>query len=459
MNAEELVLPCCISFKSGPLRRALSLKIGLRESGATLTLKFRCLVSDFSCRLNACRFPAPVMFQKVLVIDDSPAFADLAEKVLAHQYPGAAVDVLYAQRGMDAFERLQIAQPDLILLSDSLPDLKADLVCARLLSDPVTASIPVCLMNTTGEADAMEDRFPNVRKVVSRPVSRDVMAELLSRLVAAPSAATGVSQLQDPARSAFSGHTGFFQIQAALQMAHGDRLTGVLRFFVSRTPVDLYVSKGRFVFASTRNYALYCRDSHAVLEEASLGQVMEAQLGQSVTGCPLFLYLGLKGLLPQEEVVPLIREHGQRLFASLWSVGRVAFEFERLDVLPEFAAKFPASGDDADNWVLVCLRHLRMDQLPLSLRIGPNGSPVYTRRGTELVQRLRLTERELRFASGVNGAESLLSLAKRTGIELAEAQAMVFRFTALGVMDYWSGTGLPGAALPGTAARRRPLSV
>lgn len=399
------------------------------------------------------------MFQKVLVIDDSPASADLAEKVLAQQYPGAAVDVLYAQRGMDAFERLQVAQPDLILLSDALPDLRAEAVCARLLSDSITASIPVCLVNASGEADSMEDRFPNIRKVIARPVGRDVLAELLARLVAAPAISSAASSIQDPARSAFSGHTGFFQIQAALQMAHGDRLTGVLRFFVSRTPIDLYVSKGRFVFASTRNYALYCRDSSAVLEEASLGQVMEAQLGQAVSGCPLFLYLGLKGLLPQEEVVPLIREHGQRLFASLWSVGRVAFEFERLDVLPEFASKFPASGDDADNWVLVCLRHLRMDQLPLSLRIGANGSPVYTRRGTELVQRLRLTEREMRFASGVNGAESLLSLAKRTGIDLAEAQAMVFRFTALGVMDYWSGMGLPGAALPVTSSRRRALTV
>lgn len=399
------------------------------------------------------------MFQKVLVIDDSPAAAEIAEKVLAQQYPGATVDVLYAQRGMDAFERLQVAQPELILLSDALPDMKAEAVCARLLSDPVTAQIAVCLVNSSGEADFMEERFPNIRKVVARPVGRDVLAELLARVVAAPAALSGAPLLHDPARSVFSGHTGFFQIQAALQMAHGDRLTGILRFHVSRTPIDLYVSKGRFVFASTRNYSLYCRDSSAVLEEASLGQIMEAQLGQAVSGCPLFLYLGLKGLLPQEEVVPLIREHGQRLFAALWSVGRVAFEFERMETLPEFAAKFPASGDDADNWVLVCLRHLRMDQLPLSLRVGTNGSPVYTRRGTELVQRLRLTERELRFASGVNGAESLLSLAKRTGIDLAEAQAMVFRFTALGVMDYWSGMGLPGAALPVASTRRRALPV
>lgn len=399
------------------------------------------------------------MFQKVLVIDDSPVSAEMLEKVLAQQYPGAAVDILYAQRGLDAFERLQVALPEAILLSDALPDMTVEAVCARLSSDPATEHIPICLVNASGEADALEDRFPNVRKVLQRPAGRDALAELLSRLVSAPKGDRAVPEFHDPARSAFSGHTGFFQIQAALQMAHGDRLTGVLRFFLSRAPVELYVSKGRFVFASTRNTALYCRDSSVVLEQASLGQIMEAQQGQAVSGCPLFLYLGLKGLLPQEDVVPLIREHGHRLFASLWTAGRVAFEFERLDVLPEFAAKFPASGDDADNWVLVSLRHTRMEQLPLPLRIGTNGSPVYTRRGTELIQRLRLTEKEVRFAGGVNGAESLLSLAKRTGVDLAEAQAMVFRFTTLGVMDYWTGTGLPGSALPVTSARRRSLAV
>jgi hypothetical protein len=95
-----------------------------------------------------------------------------------------------------------------------------------------------------------------------------------------------------------------------------------------------------------------------------------------------------------------------------------------------------------------------MDQLPLALRIASNGSPVYTRRGTEIVQRLRMNDREARFAANVNGAESLLSLAKRTGVDLVEAQNIVFRFTTLGVMDYWTGGGLPGAALPASGRRR-----
>ena len=399
------------------------------------------------------------MFQKILVIDDTPAMASLAETVLSRQYPGASVDVLFAQKGLDAFARMQVVQPDLILLSDSLPDLRAEAVCMRLVSDPSTAGIPVYLVNQTGEADAIEDLYQNVSRVLPRPVLYDTMAEIMGKVVALPRPLSYPSRnvlFYDQARAVFSGHTGFFQTQAALQMASGDRLTGVLRFFVNRSPIELYVNRGRFVFASTRNCALYCRESPAVLEQATLGQLIEAREAQEVSGCPLFLYLGMRGLMPQEDVVPVVREHGHRLFSSLWTAGRVPFEFERMDVLPEFAEKFPASGEDADNWVLVSLRHLQMNQLPVGMRIDPNGSPVYTRKGASLIERLRLSESESRFAARVNGAESLLSIAKRTGIDLEEARAMVFRFTTLGVMDYWAGQALPGSSLA-ISAQRLPL--
>ncbi len=392
----------------------------------------------------------PVMFHKILVIDDHLAAARLAESVLAQRFSGAPVDVLVAQRGLDAFDRIQGAQPDLIVLSDALPDLKAEAVCLRLLSDPMTARVPVYLVNATGEADAVEERYPNVRRILQRPIGRETMTEILSQLVAQPPPVRPGARDQlfyDQARAAFSGHTGFFQVQAALQMASGDRLTGVLRFFVNRAPIELYVNRGRFVFASTRNYGVYCRESSVVLERASLGQLMEAQQAQAVSGCPLFLYLAMRGVIANEDVVPMVREHGHRLFSALWTLGRIPFEFERMDVLPEFAAKFPAASEDADNWVLLALRHAKLERLPAGLRVDPNGSPVYTRRGAELIQRLKLTEAEARFASAVNGAESLFSLAKRTGCGMPEALALVFRFTTLGVMDYWAGQAVPGAAL------------
>lgn len=392
------------------------------------------------------------MFQKILIIDESPALARMVEGVLERRYPGSSVDVLFAQSGMDAFERMEVTRPDLILLADSLPDLRAEAVCMRLLIDPVLAPVPVYLLNETGEADLLEERYSNIRTVLPHALTEDLLAEILSNLISLPRLdADDGRQLYDSARAAFSGHTGFFKIQAALQMAHGDRLSGILRFFVQRAPIELYVSRGRFVFASTRNFILYSRGSTAVLPQAALGQIMEAQEAQSVSGCPLFLYLSTRGLLPPDEVVPIVREHGYRLFSALWTVGRVPFEFERTDYLPDFAAKFPASAEDADNWVLSCLRHVRMEQLPVGMRVEPEGSPVFTRKGASLVERLRLTDLESRFAACVNGAESLLSIAKRTGIEMADAQAIVFRLTTLGVMDYWAGQQLPGSATIGKA--------
>jgi hypothetical protein len=313
-------------------------------------------------------------------------------------------------------------------------------------------------VNKTGEADLIEDLYQNVSRVLPRPVLYDTMAEIMGKVVALPRPLSPPSRnlpFYDQARAAFSGHTGFFQTQAALQMAFGDRLTGVLRFFVNRFPIELYVNRGRFVFASTRNCALYCRESPAVLDGATLGQIVEASEAQEVSGCPLFLYLGMRGLIPQEDVVPVVREHSHRLFSSLWTAGRVPFEFERMDVLPEFAEKFPASGEDADNWVLVSLRQLQTSQLPVGMRIDSNGSPVYTRKGASLIERLRLSDIESRFAARVNGAESLLSIAKRTGIEMEEAKALVFRFTTLGVMDYWTGQALPGSS-PAISAQRLP---
>ena len=57
---------------------------------------------------------------------------------------------------------------------------------------------------------------------------------------------------------------------------------------------------------------------------------------------------------------------------------------------------------------------------------------------------------EARFATAVNGAESLQSIAKKIGIPLTDALLIVFRFQALEIIDYWSSNvlSLPGGSGP-----------
>jgi len=386
------------------------------------------------------------MSQKILVIDDSLATSKLTETVIAQSFHN--IDVLVAQRGAEAFERFHLAQPELILLDETMPDMDAEAICYRLLNDPATAKVPVVLMATNGNGDSIGDRYSNVVKVLAKPVTLDSLTEVVGATLAkARPGANPARQLlfHDPSHTVFSGHTAFFSLRAALQMASGDRLTGVLRFFLNRNPIELFINKGRFLFATTRNVQLYCRESPAILSSTSLGLIMEAQGSQAATGCPLFLYLSSRNGFPHDDVVQIVRDHGMRVFSNLWTAGRVTFEFAELTQFPEYVKNFPPGAEDPDNWVLGSLRHVRYESLMGSQRPDPNGSPAYTRKGYELVQKLKLNDVEARFATAINGSESLQSIAKRIGIPLNDALLIVFRFAALEIIDYWSSNVL---ALP-----------
>lgn len=379
------------------------------------------------------------MSHKILVIDDTLAASKLAETVLAQNFNG--VDILLAQRGAEAFDRFNVAQPDVILLDEALPDMNAEAVCYRLLNDSATSKVPVVLFSTNGNGDAIAERYPNVVKVLHKPVTPEALLEALTTTLAKVRG-TGHPARQilfhDPARTLFSGHTAFFSLRSALQMAYGDKLTGVLRFFINRFPVELFVSKGRFLFATSRNFQLYCRESPVILGSTNLATIIEGQVTQSATGCPIFLFLSMRGGFPHDDVVQITRDHGMRIFANLFTAGRVAFEFEELQQFPEFARNFPPAPEDPDNWILGALRHVRYENLMGTQRPDPNGSPAYTRKGYELIQKLKLNDVEARFATAINGAESLQSIAKKVGIPLNDALLIVFRFQALEIIDYWN---------------------
>ena len=394
------------------------------------------------------------MSQKILVIDDTLVISKLTENVVADNFNG--VDVLVAQRGQDAFDRFNLAQPDLILLNESLPDMDGEMVCYRLLNEPNTAKVPVVVVAANGRGEAFAERYANVMKVLPKPPTPESLLEVFNTALAKHRPTVNPARallFYNPARAVFSGHTHFFTLRQALQMAYGDKLTGVLRFFLNRYPIELFMSKGLFLFASTRNFVLYCRDSPAILSATNLGTIIDGQNTQRATGCPIFLYVSMRGGFPHEDVVQITRDHGQRVFANLWTAGRVTFEFEELSQFPDFVKNFPPTTEDPDNWILASLRHVKFESLMAHQRPDPNGSPAYTRKGYELIQRLKLNDIEARFATAVNGAESLQSIAKKIGIPLNDALLIVFRFLSLEIIDYWSSNvlSLQGGAQPAGA--------
>ena len=384
------------------------------------------------------------MAQKILVIDDSPAAARLTESMIAQHFPGC--DVLTASRGSDGFERITLAGPDLVLLNDTLPDMDAEGVLARLSADPHSAHTPVVLMIEPSKAADLNGHHANLKRVLPKPVSPEALLDAVTSVLGSKPSSRRV--LPSRGGVVFSGHTGFIPLRQALAMAQSDRLTGVLRFQLGRHPIELWMNGGKFLFATTRNFNLYCSGSPAILSATNLGMILEGQVNQQVTACPLFLYLAARNGFPHEDVASITRDHGQRLFSHLFTAGRVTFEFEEMSELPDYVRNFPGATEDPDNWILGALRHVKMEQIPPAQRPDPNGSPAYTRRGYELVQKLRLNEVEVRFAGAINGTDALQAIASKLGIPLLDALLIVFRFQSLEIIDFWNAgvLSLPGAA-------------
>jgi DNA-binding response OmpR family regulator len=379
------------------------------------------------------------MAQKILVIDEPQTAADIAENVFARNFPGC--DVLVASRGSDVFERLNAASPDLVLLNDGLPDADAGAVLARLAVDPFSANTPVLLLADSARTHEFNGKYPNIARVLTKPATMEALTAAVGEILGGK----GGGRRMLPGRSggvAFSGHTGVISLRQALHMAQGDRLTGVLKFQLGRHPVDLWMNAGRFLFATTHNFQLYCGGSPVILSATNLGLIVESQINQQITGCPIFLFLSVRNGFPHDDVVQITRDHGQRLFSHLHTAGRITFEFEETENFPDYVANFPASGDDADNWILGALRHVKFDQIAPNQRPDPNGSPAYTRRGYDLIQKLKLNDVEARFASAINGSESLQVIAHKVGIPLNDALLVVFRFQSLEIVDFWNSGSL-----------------
>ena len=240
----------------------------------------------------------------------------------------------------------------------------------------------------------------------------------------------------------FCGDTRFFSLNRALQTIAAQKLTGSLRVFWSKEPVDLLVQNGQIVLATTQDPELYCPEAPITLANVDQERIVAARAEQRLIGCPLFITLAQEDLILREPAMQLVQHHGQKLFAQLWSVPAVRFVFERTAQLPTYAHELPAEPD-VDHWALASLRFIQFPQLGGREYYDPASIPAYTRDGFERVQNLRLTVAEAQFASQFNGSRSVQQIAKNLRLDLKFARLTLFRFLALEIVECWP---------PGTAA-------
>ncbi len=84
---------------------------------------------------------------KIMAVDDEPDIVKLVKISLEM----ANFEVVEAFGGQEALDKIQAAQPDLILLDIMMPDINGFEVCQKIKADPATKHIPVILLTAKGQ--------------------------------------------------------------------------------------------------------------------------------------------------------------------------------------------------------------------------------------------------------------------------------------------------------------------
>ena len=249
----------------------------------------------------------------------------------------------------------------------------------------------------------------------------------------------------------FCGDTRFFSLNRALQVIANQKLTGTLRSFWDRQPVDLLAQNGLVLFATTNDPELYCPEAPVALSNIDADRIAAARARQQETGCPLFITLAQENLISHEPAMQLAQHHGQKLFAELWAAPSVRFSFHQ-GALPDYATMLEGAID-IDQWALAALRFVQFLQLGDRSFYDPASVPAYTRDGFERVQNLQLTVAEAQFASQFNGTRSVQQIAKNLRLDLNFASVTLFRFLALEIVECWPATTGAGQEKKGVFQR------
>jgi CheY-like chemotaxis protein len=396
------------------------------------------------------------MTRTILAIDDSLTLREFILRCLSRH--STENRIVLAKDGKEGLELAASEKPDLILLDFVLPDMKGDEVCRRLRENERTAKIPVVLMSSSAaEMKRTEAQFDTVIKSIAKPFTPELLCatvsfgfrEITKKSVPAAPARGGTGFFAKPAPAPagvlMSGHSGQFSIAWVLNALEQDQLTGVLRVFCGAQPIELFVVAGRPLVVTTRDGETYLKGRQPNFTPQQKNLLEVALKAQSDCGCPVFISLAERKVLPMAGARTLSHEFGLALFAQTWTAPRARFEFVAQAAVPAFAASLPPFDGPMGEWAMESLRCVG-GECGASMAWGePTGIPAYTRRGYERIQQIPLNDEEVAFAGLIGPTTSLADIAKAMRIDTETAQRILFRYLCLEILDYWPASLLRAA--------------
>ncbi len=149
--------------------------------------------------------------KKILIVDDQPYETLIIGNYLVEEN----YQVITANSGLDALDKIMINQPDMVLLDVMMPGMDGFEVCRRIKNDPQSVLMPVVLITALeGQSDRIEGIKAGADEFLSKPINRE---ELLARV-----------------RSLLR----YQQARKALESAHHEQLTNMFKRYISPALVD-----------------------------------------------------------------------------------------------------------------------------------------------------------------------------------------------------------------------------
>jgi DNA-binding response OmpR family regulator len=104
----------------------------------------------------------------VLVVDDEPMARTLLRLMLVR----AGFEVVEAEDGFDALEKVSQNPPDLMILDIMMPGMDGFTVCESIRNDARTASLPIIMLSAKTDAESINRGLQvGANKYLTKPVS------------------------------------------------------------------------------------------------------------------------------------------------------------------------------------------------------------------------------------------------------------------------------------------------
>ena len=124
------------------------------------------------------------MAAQILIVDDEPELL----QALSIRLTAAGFVCDTATNGREAFERLEVALPDLIIVDLLMPEVSGYEVCRRLKEEERTASIPVIVLTAVPrQAVQRAEEWLGASVVLHKPFDSDVLLDTVRRVLNTPS--------------------------------------------------------------------------------------------------------------------------------------------------------------------------------------------------------------------------------------------------------------------------------